>query len=337
MTNTDYSPPASEEAGRSQLRLVSQAAVKRLVSEPLAFDAARRAFIDSWNGAAQNFPVLAATAAELAQAVNLKFAYDRNSVGFKVGTFWPDNSCKALPNHGATTMLLDPETGFPMALIAASLLNRYRTAAADAAAANVLARADASVLAMIGSGNQAEYEIRALARIRALSEIRIGARDREKAQKLADKLTDLSIPIRCSDIETAVCGAEIVSCATNAVAAVVESDWIGAGTHISAMGADRVGKQELATALVARARLFADDPSQAILLGEFQHAFRAGLINGADIAPIGGVLAGVVEGRKGGDEVTIFDSSGLAAQDLAISADILRNAERQGLVTTIDF
>jgi ornithine cyclodeaminase len=336
MTSPDPSTQATTEPGRIRLRLVSRAAVAKIVSEPLAFAAAKRAFIDTWGGAARNFPVLAATGGEPANAINVKLAYDRASVGFKVGTFWPDNESNGLPNHGATTILLDPGTGFPTALIEASLLNRYRTAAADAVATDALARADAGVLAIVGSGKQAEHEVRGVARIRRLSEIRIGARDPKKAHDLARRLGNLSVPVRCLKVEAAVCGAEIVICATNAVSAVVRREWISPGTHISAMGADRIGKQELATSLVANARLFADDPRQAVAIGECQHAFAKGLITELDVAPIGGVLLGAVPGRKDADEITIFDSSGLAAQDLAIGADVLEQAERLGLVTTVD-
>ena len=315
--------------------LVSETIVEQIVSLDLAREAARRAFIGARRGDSRNFPVLAASGPHEGTAVNVKFGYDARSLGMKIGTFWPGNACQGLANHGATTFLLDPKTGHPLALIAASLLNRYRTAGADAVATDALARRDATILAIVGAGRQSEFDARAIAKVRPLREIRIGARRNSAAEALARRLREIDVPIRCCSIEKAVDGAHMISCVTNAVTPVLESGWVGEGTHISAMGADRVGKQELPLALIERASIFADDPGQAVRLGECQHAAAAGALREDDIIAIGAVLGGEAAGRERDREITIFDSSGLASQDLVIAADVLRLAIDAGIAQVL--
>jgi ornithine cyclodeaminase len=118
---------------------------------------------------------------------------------------------------------------------------------------------------------------------------------------------------------------------------LVRDDWVAEGTHVSAMGADDVGKHELDTAIVKRASLFADYPKQSIVIGEFQHAFGDGLIESADeICPLGAVTLGNAPGRTSEDEITVFDSSGIAIQDLMAAAAIVEAAGKMNQVQYIE-
>ncbi|MFT5502219.1 MAG: ornithine cyclodeaminase/alanine dehydrogenase-like protein (mu-crystallin family), partial [Woeseiaceae bacterium] len=257
---------------------------------------------------------------------------------FKCGTYWAGNYDKDIPAHGSTILLLDPETGFPQVLVSASFLNGFRTAAANAVAVSFLARSDASVLGVIGAGHQAEQEIRAVAEVRALTLIKISTRSEARASWIAERLQDLDIEIEFTSAENAVRGSDIVTTVTPSEEPLVRDEWVAEGTHISAMGADDVGKHELDTATLKRARLFADNPQQSIVIGEFQHAYKEGLLKSADeICAIGSVTLGKSPGRNSDSEITVFDSSGIAIQDLMAAAAMFEAAQEMNQVQYVDF
>jgi ornithine cyclodeaminase len=136
----------------------------------------------------------------------------------------------------------------------------------------------------------------------------------------------------------AVAQADIVITVTPSQKPLVEHGWVKPGTHICAMGADTKGKQELATALVAAAAVFADEPAQAISIGECQHAFAAGLIRMEDLrGTLGAVIAGLCDGRRSDDEITLFDGTGVALQDLAVAELAVRNAAMRGKGVTVEY
>jgi ornithine cyclodeaminase len=310
------------------------------VTRQLAFDAVREAFEAVAVDRSQVFDVVIGTGLNKGEAFAIKSGIDSENemVGLKCGTYWAGNHDKGLPAHGSTILLLDPETGFPQVLVNASYLNGYRTAAADAIAVSCLARADAAVLGVIGAGLQAEQEIRAVAEVRALSLIKIFTRSETRADWIADRLKDMDIDIQLTSAEDAVRGSDIVVTVTPSESPLVQNDWIGEGTHISAMGADDVGKHELDTAILKRASLFADYPQQSIIIGEFQHAYNDGLINSVDdICALGLVTLGKSPGRDSDTEITVFDSSGIAIQDLAVAGTIFEAAQQMNQIQYIDF
>ena len=323
-----------------KLAVISEETVQEIVTRQLAFDAVRRAFEAVAVDRSRVFDVAIGTGLHDGEAFAIKSGIDRENerVGFKCGTYWAGNGDKGLPAHGSTTLLLDPETGFPQILVNASLLNGYRTAAADAVAVSSLARADAAVLGVIGAGHQAEQEIRAVAEVRKLSSIKISTRSEARAKWIADRLTDVDIDIRFTSAEDAVRGSDIVVTVTPSESPLVRDEWIREGTHISAMGADDKGKHELDTAILNRASLFADYPPQSIVIGEFQHAYNDGLTNSADdICALGLVTLGKSPGRVSDSQITVFDSSGIAIQDLAVAGAIFEAAREMGRVGYIDF
>lgn len=312
---------------------VGESAVRSLINEATAFTAAERAFRALADGSAGLFPTLAGTGTSAGTRVNVKFAVNTAPplVGLKIGTFWPGNEARGAPNHDATTVLLDPDTGQARAIIAAGYLNRFRTAAADALAVSLLARADATTLAIVGAGAQAPFEVRAIRRVRPITRVLIGVRSPGKASALMRDLADLGVDIQTTTIMDAVKGADIVVTTTNAREALVRSADVRPGTHCSAMGADGIGKQEIDIDLVGRARVFADAPEQAVVIGELQHAFTRGIVTTETITPIGDVLTGCRPGRTRSEEITLFDSSGLAIQDLFAAQAVLDLAIESGL------
>ncbi len=324
----------------TRLAVISEATARSIVTRQLAFDAVRVAFEAVAVDRAQVFDVVIGTGLNDGEAFAIKSGKDsdRGTVGLKCGTYWAGNNDKGLPSHGSTILLLDPESGFPKVLVSASYLNGYRTAAANAVAVSSLARPDARVLGVIGAGQQAEQEIRAVAEVRELSLIKISTRSRERADWIAERLQGVDIEIRHTTAEEAVRDSDIVTTVTPSEAPLVLDDWIAEGTHISAMGADDVGKHELDTAILKRASLFADHPEQSIVIGEFQHACHDGLISSADeICALGLVTLGRSPGRVSDDEITVFDSSGIAIQDLLVAGAVFDAAEDLDQVQYIDF
>ncbi len=323
-----------------KLAIISEETVRKIVTRQLAFDAVREAFEAVAVDRSRVFDVVIGTGLHSGEAFAIKSGMDGENemVGFKCGTYWADNGEKDLPAHGSTILLLDPETGFPQVLVSASYLNGYRTAAANAIAVSSLARSDAAVLGVIGAGHQAEQEIRAVAEVRALSLIKISTRSETRANWIADRLKDVDVNIRLTSAEDAVRGSDVVVTVTPSESPLVRDEWIGEGTHISAMGADDKGKYELDTDILKRASLFADYPQQSIIIGEFQHAYNDGLINSVDdICALGLVTLSKSPGRISDTQITVFDSSGIAIQDLAVAGAIFEAAQQMSQIQYIDF
>ncbi|MFI6166183.1 ornithine cyclodeaminase family protein [Nocardia sp. NPDC051052] len=317
MTDTVFRanrPPAAAPV------LITESESASLIDEELALLAAREAFLASATGTA--FPVVIGQIS--ANRFTLKSGAAGELVGVKVGSFWPDNDKVGAPRHNSTIVLLDPATGRLAAVVEAGTANAYRTAAADALAVDTLARRDARTLTVIGTGNQALYEVRAVTRVRPIEQVFVVGRRADAARDFArDVNAYTGLPAEPAETRTAVAAADIVVTATTARGPLFEAAWVAPGTHISAMGADGPGKQELPPELYDRARLFCDLPDQSRAIGEFQHA------GPAVPTPLGAVLTGAAEGRCLPDDITVFDSSGFALQDLTLAAALLRRHNTQ--------
>lgn len=192
--------------------------------------------------------------------------------------------------------------------------NSSTSSAADAVAASVLARPESSTLAIFGATHQALFECLALSRLFKLQQILVVTRDHIKAETFAEQLRRHDLPAMASNARDACREADIVVTATPSRTPLFDDAFIKPGTHISCMGADSKGKQEIPVSLLDRASLFCDLPSQSCVIGEFQHARPS-----SKLVPIGVVLQGDEPGRHDNDEITIFDSSGIALQDLFVA------------------
>lgn len=317
MTTPPVAPPA--------FTLLAEEAAARLLTLDIAYRAVADALVAAARGEAQLNPVVIGKGLEDGQSFSIKSGAARGAalVGLKVGSYWPGAEHFGLARHGSTVLLLDVATGRLRALVEAARLNGPRTAAADAVACDRLARSDAATLGVIGAGHQAIHEIRAVCAVRAIERVCITSRDRARAERLAAELGGIAGEVRAAGLEETVRRADILVTVTNATAPLFDDDWVRPGTHISAMGADQAGKQELPPALLRRAACFCDLPSQSLAIGEFQHvadAVRAGEIA---LAAIGDVVSGAAAGRPSRDAITVFDSSGLAVQDLYVAQAVL--------------
>jgi ornithine cyclodeaminase len=306
--------------------VVSEAQTLERLSPELVFRAVKDALIAATDGSATLNSVVMGHGLNDGEvfAVKSGAAARARIVGLKIGSYWPGNTADT-PRHASTIVLLDPDTGHPAAIIEATKLNGPRTAAADAVAADALARSDASVLTIIGAGHQAAHEVRALCAVRPIKRVMIGSRTPAGAKLLRDQLAaELRIDVETADLERGCREADILVTVTPSRAPLFDSTWLKPGVHVATMGSDQQGKQELPLDLLKRARLFCDLPSQSLSLGEFQHV-RLEVESGAiALTAIGDVLTGRAKGRRCNDETTVFDSSGLALQDLFVAVALLR-------------
>ena len=237
-------------------------------------------------------------------------------MGIKLVTFYPNNAARGLPTHLAMIQLFAPETGAALALIDGRLSTEMRTAAVSAAATKVLAAPEARVLAILGSGVQARAHAEALARVRAFDEIRVWGRTRAHAERFAAEMG-----ARAMAAEDAVRGADVVVTATASTEPILEGAWLKPGAHVNAIGWRGHTSRELDDAamrnvVVVESREAAQDQCGDVIL------------SGAEIhAELGEILSGARPARA--DETTVFDSVGIAVEDIA-AAHLVYEAARGG-------
>ena len=232
-------------------------------------------------------------------------------------------------------LLLSGETGEPLALINASAVTAIRTGAVSGVATRLLARPDASRLAIIGASVQARSHLLAMACVRKLRRARVASRNPEHARAFAAAMAPLvSFPVEAvSDVEAALAGADLVVTATSSAEPVLRREWIEAGAHLNVVGASLPDRREVDGATMAAARLFVDRRESALNeAGDFLLAVREGAISQSHIeAELGDLLLGRHPGRRREDEITLFKSLGLAVEDLAAAAYLERQAAALGV------
>ncbi|MGA9773498.1 MAG: ornithine cyclodeaminase family protein [Blastocatellia bacterium] len=251
--------------------------------------------------------------------------------GVKIVCIFPENPKMGLDAHQGSVMLLSGETGELLALMNASAITAIRTAAVSAVATQVLARADASQLAIIGSGVQARTHIEAMACVRQIARASVASRSFENAVRFAEEMRPrYGFPIEpVETAEQAVTGADIVVLATTANEPVVKREWIAQGAHINAVGSSIPTAREMDSALMKASSLFVDRRESTINeAGDYLLALGEGAIGPDHIrAEIGEVLLNQKPGRGSADEITLFKSLGLAVEDLASAEYLYRKAK----------
>ena len=244
-------------------------------------------------------------------AVMPAYAAGGGALGAKLVTFYPQNV--GVHTHHAVIVMLKPETGEPLAVMDGRLITEMRTAAASAVATQRLARADASVLAILGSGVQAKSHLAALRQVRAFKEVRVWSPRHagEFAQRHGVKAA--------ATAADAVRGADVVVVAANATTPVLRGSWLSPGAHVNAIGATRPEWRELDDDLVTTARVFVDSREAALRESGDIIASR----KGSEVTEIGAVVAGVAPGRRNAEEITLFKSVGVAVEDVTAAALVL--------------
>ncbi|MBT8215920.1 MAG: ornithine cyclodeaminase family protein [Acidimicrobiia bacterium] len=252
-----------------------------------------------------------------------------DTIGIKTITVFPGNAGTPYDSHQGTVMLFDGEFGRLTAVIDATEITAIRTAAASAVATDALARPDASVLAILGSGVQAGTHLDAMAAVRPVTEVRIWSRSPANAVRLAASTARDGVEVRAvSTVAEAVGGADLVCTTTASHEPVLPGFLLEAGMHINAVGASIPTARELDGEALARSRLFVDRRESALNeAGDFLLARQEGHVSDADIvAEVGEVLAGSASGRQTDEEITLFKSLGLAVEDIAAGDLVFRKA-----------
>jgi len=254
----------------------------------------------------------------------------------------PQNS--GLPTVMGTVCVFDPETGFPLAIMDGTYLTAIRTGAAGGVAAKYLAREDAKVAGIIGAGRQAESQLAALLVTRpGIERVLVADANTERADAFARHCADEhGREAEAASTEEVVRRCDVLTTVTPVRRPVVRAEWVRPGTHINAIGADAPGKQELEVAILQRAKVVVDSWEQASHGGEINAAVGQGALTRDDVhAEIGRIVAGLKPGRESAEEITVFDSTGLAVQDVACAAHVYRalveNASARAELCTFDF
>lgn len=251
-------------------------------------------------------------------------------LGLKVVSIFPGNHGTAYDSHQGVVMLFDPQNGSPIAIIDASSITAIRTAAASAVATRALARSDAADLAILGSGVQAVAHLTAMRQVRAIRRVRLWSRTAERARRFADA-SPVAVEVMATP-RAAVEGADLICTTTAARDPILEGAWLAPGAHINAVGACVATSRELDGAAVARSRLFVDRRESALAeAGDLLLARADGAIGDDHIAgELGDVLLGRTTGRRAADEITLFESLGIAVEDLAAADYLYRQAIATG-------
>jgi alanine dehydrogenase len=243
------------------------------------------------------------------------YAKNPDILGIKVITIFHANGALGLSSHQGVVMLFDAKQGTPLLMLDAAEITAIRTAATSALATRLLARKDASHLAILGTGEQAERHIQAISLVRQIDRITIWGRNNAHAETLARKFKNTQIAPTAKE---AINDADIICTVTASPEPILSGEWLPEGVHINAVGSCTPTTRELDTAAILRSRLFTDRYESLFHeAGEFLIPKKEGLLTESDTqAELGEILTGTKEGRKNASEITLFKSLGIAAEDL---------------------
>jgi ornithine cyclodeaminase/alanine dehydrogenase-like protein (mu-crystallin family) len=306
------------------LIVLSQADVRELLDLDALVDALASAHAELSAGKASMPPRIAAFARHDGLLGAMPSYLPSTGLACKLVTLFPQNRDRH--THQALICVFDPDNGTPIALMDGTYITATRTAAGSALATRLLAREDARVLAILGSGVQARTHADALGRVRRFEEVRVAGRDSAKAVALADELGATAV----ATFEEAVRGADVVAATTHSTEPVVLRDWLSPGVHVNSVGANPAGRGEIDQAVVrdavvaveSRASTLAPPPAGA-------SEFRDGAP--ADVVELGELVAGTKPGRTSEDQITLYKSVGVAVQDAAAASLVLAAARERSI------
>lgn len=300
--------------------VLSQEDVRRLLDVDELIDALANAFVDVSAGRASVPPRVAALVPEKGLLAAMP-GYAAGVLETKLVSVFPDHE----PSHQALIAVFDPETGTPAAMMDGTYITATRTAAASALSTRLLAREDASVLAILGTGVQARSHLDAVARVRDFEEVRVAGRSREQAEALGVTVAD--------SFDAAVREADVVCACTDASVPVLRRAWLASGTHVTSVGASRDGPEldegtVRADVLAVESRVaFEPYPSGA-------HELQG--LDPAAAVELGELVAGTRPGRTSREQITVYKSMGHAAEDAAAARLVYERALRVGAGTEVD-
>jgi alanine dehydrogenase len=320
--------------------LLNEETVARLLPRRDIFTAVKDAFAAQARGEiSMPLRTLAAKSGGVLGAMPGAFASPNGAIGAKLVTVFGGNAAVGLPTHNALIALFDPQTGVPMAVIDGRYITEVRTAVVSALATSALARADAHTLAILGTGVQARAHIDALALVMNIDQVRIWGRTPQHSATLAAFARERGLNARTTNtVAQATLDAGVVCTVTSSREPILSAKDIGAGTHVNAVGFGGPTVRELASDLVSAARVFVDSLDGAEY--ESGNLILARRDEGAGAGPkvtlLCDVLAGRAPGRQHPDDITLFDSLGIAIEDVACAQLVYARANEAGMGTRVE-
>ena len=323
---------------------LSSAEVEALLDPDALRQALASAMADLSSGRASMPPRIAAHVDERGGFVAAMPAYlpAAGIVAAKLVSLFPGNAGTTLPTHQAIVVVFAAATGQPVALLDGTSITTARTAAGSALATDLLARPDADVLAIIGTGVQARAHAHAVVRVRRFRELRIAGRDRGRAESLAAELRgvlDVEVVVAASTAD-ACAGADVVCATTGAAEPVVRRDDLAAGSHVNSVGFNAAGREvdsaTVADALVvveSRASVLAPPPAGS---NDLRVPIDEGVLDPGDLIELGELVDRSARGRTSPEQLTLYKSVGVAVQDVAAAALVLAAARAAGLGLDVD-
>jgi ornithine cyclodeaminase/alanine dehydrogenase len=310
--------------------VLDRAAIDSLLAPRDVLDAVERAFRAHATGRAVMPSKVYLSLPEHGGDFRAMPAFCEGAAGLKWVYSYPQNPRRhGLPTVGAVILYSEPATGQTLAVMDGTLITGLRTGAAAALAARCLARPDAASLGLIGCGAQGRASLRMLRELRPFGRILLHDRDPARAEALAGELPHGTAAV--ADVAAAA-GCDVLITCTPGAGPLFDADLVRPGAHVSAIGADAPGKQELDPRLVARSLVVVDDRDQAVHSGEINVPIARGFFRPEGIAAtLGEVLVGRHPGRTDADQVTLFDSTGLAIQDVATAQRVYERARERGV------
>ncbi|MEI8217170.1 MAG: ornithine cyclodeaminase family protein [Eubacteriales bacterium] len=323
--------------------ILTQKDVKELMNMKDTIEEVEMAYKSFNSGEVVQPPIMSIILPELNAETDIKSSYSKATKMTCVKSapgYWNNKEKFNMPTLFATITLFDGDNGFPVCLMEATLITGIRTGAAGGVAVRALARKNSEIVGIIGAGNQARMQLRAIKEV--MPNIKLAKVwspvEGETERYKQDMEAELGIQVfECNEPEQVVVGSDIVVTVTPGNKPIVKSEWVKPGTHICAIGADVEGKQELDVELFKRAKVIVDSIEQCVHGGETLNAIKAGVFSEKDIhAEIGEVLLGIKEGRVNDEEITIFDSTGMSVQDNATASGIYKRAMEKSIGLSID-
>jgi len=318
------------------VRIVDEAALRAAVTPQIAVDAIREAFRADGEGRAHVPAVIHLDVAARRGEFHVKSAYIEGvpSVAVKVASGFYDNPARGLPSGSGLIAVFSADTGLPEALLLDNgFLTDIRTGAAGAIAAECLAPASIATVGVLGSGVQARHQVRCLQEVRAFSRLVAWSPDRGRLAAYCREMTAAGLDVTAARDPEQVCAeADVLITATPSRQPLVHAEWLRPGQHVTALGSDSPGKQELDVGCLVRADLLVVDRlTQCATSGELRHALDAGLFHADRVhAELGEIVAARKPGRTRADEITIADLTGVGFQDTAIASRALERIGESG-------
>ena len=312
------------------MRIVEEAEVRRRLTMPVCLDLMRRALKELEEGTASQ-PLRTIVKLPGGEPFGFMPASVQGGFGAKVLAAFPQNQGTPYPSHTGYVMMFEGEHGCFTGMADATSITELRTGAVSGVATDLLARKDAHTLAIIGAGAQGRSHLAAIREVREIREVRVYDLDQGRAETYCREMSEkYGIPVTAAaSAKEAVQGADIICTLTPSKEPYLEADWISPGAHINAVGAFTPTTREVTSALVAKARLYADQvEAMKRECGEYLVPKSEGLLDEDHIVgSLGGVLLGQVPGRQGEEEITLFDALGLAVEDVMCAAWLCGEAE----------